>query len=91
MTLPDRVLDWMGKLPTTNARIAATIGAMLATTGTYLVLAAVGKPWEPSWEWLGFLVTMSGLDVTQFFAKRKTHKELGTTEDPAPTPEPPSA
>lgn len=60
--------DWLAKLPTTNTRIAATIVLAFGTGIKYWASAA----WEPSWEWLSFLVVMSGLDVTQFVQKRRT-------------------
>ena len=67
----DRLIDWLfeklGKLPTTNARIAATILLVIATGVMYFSTAFV-----PSYEWLAFLALMSGLDVAAFHSKRRT-------------------
>jgi sterol desaturase/sphingolipid hydroxylase (fatty acid hydroxylase superfamily) len=80
MKLADTALDLIGRLPTTNARIAVTLLCMLATATVYLA----SRNWEPSWEWLAFLVTMAGVDVAQFAAKRMTHKPDATDNPPAP-------
>jgi len=82
--LMDFLIDVVGRLPTTNARIAVTLLCMLATATVYLA----SKTWEPSWEWLAFLVTMAGVDVAQFAAKRMTHRTGGTPEDPPAPPTP---
>lgn len=65
----DRLLGWLAKLPTTNARIAVTL---ILATGTAIRYWADGS-WEPAWDWLAFLAVMSGLDAAQFHSKRKTH------------------
>ena len=61
----NRLLDWLGKLPTTQARVTVTLAIALGTAVRYFV-----GGWEPSWEWLMFVAGMSGLDVTQFHLKR---------------------
>lgn len=64
----DRALDLLGRLPTTNARIAVSL--LLATATGIRVLVT----WtEPPWEWLVFLGAMMGLDLAQYAAKRLTH------------------
>lgn len=63
------MLKWIAKLPSTNARIVVTLVVLVCTAGRYLLTTT----WQPSWEWLVFLAAMSGLDVTQFYAKRKTY------------------
>ena len=63
----DTVLAWIGKLPTTNARIGVTLLLSLGTAVRYWA-----GNWEPGYEWLAFLLVMSGLDVTQFHSKRTT-------------------
>lgn len=70
--IADRALELLAKLPSTNARIVTSLVLALGTGIRYVAFA---KPdgWEPSIEWLGFLVTMMGLDVAQFAAKRSTH------------------
>jgi len=76
------LIDWLGKIPTTNARIIVTLLLALGTAIRYWVsghMMLTGptagqwvQGWEPSWEWLAFLVTMSGLDAAQFLSKRAT-------------------
>ena len=62
-------MKWLAKLPTTNARIAATILLILATGVSVLV-----RWTAPPWEWLVFLGASAGLDVAQFASKRLTHR-----------------
>jgi hypothetical protein len=71
MKLGDRVLDLLGRLPSTNTRIAATILLALGTG----VKIWVSSTWEPTVQWLSFLVAMSGIDAAQFYGKRKTFAE----------------
>lgn len=75
----DRLLELIGKLPTTNVRIAVTLSLVIGTGVVYLHSAT----WNPSLEWLGFLAAMTGLDVTQFWAKRLTQKN-GESSPPEP-------
>jgi hypothetical protein len=82
-SLPDRIIDWLSRLPSTNARIAATIFCMMGTAFRYWWTAGGPGQWQPSYEWLAFLAVMAGIDTAQFNVKRKTHSG-------APTP-PPSA
>ena len=65
----ERLIGWLAKLPTTNTRIAVTLLLCVGTAVKYWA----SRTWEPSWDWLAFLLVMSGLDVTQFGVKRKTH------------------
>jgi len=65
-----RLIDWLAKLPSTNARIAMTLLLGLGTGVKYWASAN----WEPSWEWLSFLVLWAGLDVAHFATKRTTYK-----------------
>lgn len=70
MSVPAKLNEWLGKLPSTNARIALTLVCVLMTAIAYCI--AWRAP-ESGWEaWLAFLAAMSGLDAVQFFAKRKT-------------------
>jgi hypothetical protein len=71
-SLPDRMIDWLSRLPSTNARIAATIFCMLGTAFRYWWTAGGPGQWEPSYEWLAFLAVMAGIDTAQFNVKRKT-------------------
>lgn len=78
--LLDGVMSRVATLPTTNLRIAVTIGLTVATGAVYLLLAVKskalgGESWTPGWEWLTFLVAMSGIDAAQFTAKRVTQKD----------------
>lgn len=77
-----RGIDWainrIGLLPMTNLRQVVTLGMVVGTGVVYLALSVKyalvpdTKAWSPGYDWLGFLALMSGLDATQFFAKRKT-------------------
>jgi hypothetical protein len=66
-----RLLDWLGKLPTTQARVAVTLLLCLGTGVKYWA----SRDWDPALDWLAFLAAMSGLDAAQFYAKRVTHVE----------------
>ena len=66
----NRLIDFLAKLPSTNARITMTLVLSLGTGIKYWVSGT----WEPNIEWLAFLVTMAGIDAAQFTAKRKTIK-----------------
>jgi hypothetical protein len=84
-SLPAKFNEWLGTLPTTQLRFLATIVSMEITTLRY-VWSSDAKPWEPSMEWLAFLLAMAGVDTVQFFAKRKTHKPNGAGPDLPPPP-----
>lgn len=66
--LPSALIEWLGRVPTTNLRICVTLLVFLATAARYLSSAT----WSPSLEWVGFITAMSGLDGLTFVAKRKT-------------------
>jgi hypothetical protein len=56
-----------------------------------VVAGALTQPdtWVPSGEWLAFLVTMSGVDAAQFWAKRATDAGYVTAKQSGPsTPTP---
>ena len=59
---------WLADFPSTNGRIFVTIGLSVGTAVRYWT----SETWKPSYEWLAFLVVMSGLDVVQFGKKRDT-------------------
>ena len=63
----DKIFDLISKVPTTATRVVITILLTIATGVMYFATAFI-----PSYEWLGFLALMSGLDVAQFYSKRKT-------------------
>lgn len=77
--LPDHFLDRIARLPSTNFRVFITLGCTVWTTARYLT-STTG--WEPSLEWLGFLATMSGLDLAQFGVKRGTHPKMNGQSQP---------
>lgn len=62
-----KLFDVLGKMPSTNTRIAVTLLCVVATA-----VRVVALGWNPSLEWLGFLVAMSGIDAAQYFGKRST-------------------
>jgi len=63
----DKILDVIGRIPSTNARISVTL---LIWLGTAIWVWCGG---EPPIEFLGTIVIMSGLDAAQFYGKRVTH------------------
>lgn len=63
-----KIIDFLAKLPTTNARIVSSI---IMAFGTWIKVLVTG--WEPSLVWLGFLLAWAGIDAAQFVAKRATH------------------
>ncbi len=70
-----KIVDFIGRLPTTNLRISSSI---IMALGTWVKVLATG--WEPTVAWLGFLVAWAGIDAAQFTAKRMTHINTdGTT------------
>lgn len=74
----DKLNRFLATFPSTNGRIVATLGLVIATGLIYLALAVaaatnlMSESWEPSWEWLAFLTALSGVDSLQHFTKRKT-------------------
>jgi hypothetical protein len=57
-------------MPSTNLRILVTLILAIATG-----VKVLATGWNPHVEWLGFLSLWAGLDVAQYFAKRKTDAE----------------
>jgi len=92
----DKILTWVGAVSTTNVRILATILFAGATTARYLLStcqatsATTCVHWEPSLEWCGFLIGMSGLDTAHYFVKRKTSWNPADADVPDPTPDSPT-
>ena len=91
---------WLAEMPSTNVRIATSILMAMLTclvmllAALIVVLRGTGSPWEPSYEWLGFLVLWAGLDVAQFIGKRQTATEYvtakqGMTQELPVAPKPP--
>ena len=72
---------FLASLPSTNFRIFITM-LLTTLTATRYLASGIGwserlhvDSWEPSWEWLTFLAMMAGIDLAQFYAKRKTMTE----------------
>ncbi len=85
-SFPDRFNDWLGKFPSTNGRIFFTIVAMMGTAVRYWWTAGGVTQWQPSYEWLAFLVIMAGIDTKHFQIKRKTHATPPTASQELPQP-----
>jgi hypothetical protein len=83
-SLPDRVNEWLGKFPSTNGRIFATIAMMIGTGIRYWSSAGGPAQWQPSATWLAFLATMAGIDTMQFNVKRKTHTPPTSSQETPP-------
>lgn len=85
---PDWFLERLSNLNTTNFRVLFTMGFLWAPTCWRYVVAVDG--WKPSVEWLSALLIMSGMDVAQWYGKRKTWKpkkgELANPGDADPDP-----
>lgn len=62
-------LELLGILPTTQFRVVVSAIPILATTARY-TLSHTG--WSPSYEWLGFLLLLAGVDTIHFLGKRST-------------------
>lgn len=78
-TPQSKLMGFLGDMPTTQARVMVTLVVVIGTALKYFLSKAVVvnatvvvTRWEPSYEWLTFLVLMSGLDAAQFLVKRKT-------------------
>lgn len=66
--LAEFLLDVLGRLPTTNARIALSL-VLYGATGVSVLIRWTPPPWE----WLVFMAAAMGLDLLQFGTKRVTH------------------
>lgn len=65
--------EFLGKLPTTNARIAVTLLLVMGTGAVVLVTRFTEHAWiAPPLEWLSYLALNAGLDIAQFHSKRVT-------------------
>lgn len=65
-------LELLGILPTTQFRVVVSAIPILSTTARY-VFSHSG--WEPSYEWLAFLLLLAGADTVHFLGKRSTDAE----------------
>jgi hypothetical protein len=66
---PDWMLERLSRVNTTNFRAMVTIG-LIAWTGIRYLTAT--DQWVPTRDWLAFLLLSAGVDVTQWYAKRRT-------------------
>lgn len=79
MTLNERILDLIGKLPVPQAMAITSIACILATATRYvlskehlLTNGTVSAYWEPSGSWLMFLLTLGGINTAHLLGKRMT-------------------
>lgn len=75
----DHIYYLVANVPTTALRMLVTMYIALRTTAHYMN----SDTWLPSTEWLAFILVMSGADVAQYYAKRKT--TFPPTTEPPPT------
>ena len=87
MSWIDRANELLGKLPTTQFRILVSCAAILATTGRYIASrehvlpnGQVTSIWTPSYEWLGFLLLLAGVDSLHYLAKRVTDTDYAAVK-----------
>ena len=64
----DRLLELIGKIPTTQAQFVVAAMLWLGTGGRYLT----STTWVPAYEWLAALLLLTGVSTAQFVAKRTT-------------------
>ena len=64
---PDWLIERIARLPSTNLRVFVTLLLAMTTAGHYYT-----STWQPSTEWLGFILGLSGLDLAQFHSKRRS-------------------
>ncbi len=74
-----RAFAVLGTLPTTQAAFVVGAFAILATTVRYvfshehvLPNGTVASSWEPSVDWLVFLLALAGINTAHFIGKRVT-------------------
>jgi hypothetical protein len=78
---PDWIIDRITAANVTNIRAFVTMFLAIWTAWRYFAQPKWGI-WEPSVEWLGFLVALGGLDVAQFGIKRRTYVAGGASDTP---------
>lgn len=72
----DRVIDFIGRLPTTNIRIVSTIFFVSLVIGRYVI----SDSWIPDDAVLFFLAASLGLDSLHFTSKRLSHRDKTLTQ-----------
>ncbi len=84
MNVIAKITRWVETVPTTNSRILITLMLAIATAIKYFA----SSTWEPSWEWLMFLIAWAGLDIAQkanarlHIQKMNGHAEVEDTSSP---------
>lgn len=81
----DWFIDWLARLPSTNARIFTSL-LMFVATGVEVLYRWTAPPAE----WLIFLGAMMGLDLAQFATKRVTASKNGQVNGNGDSPPRPS-
>lgn len=67
----------LGVLPTTQFRVVISAIPILATTARYV---SSHSGWSPSYEWLGFLLLLAGIDTAHFIGKRVTDADYAAAK-----------
>lgn len=86
------LIDHLGKLPTTNARIFVSLVGYALTVLVWLSLAILHSVfpkiglWEPSWPMLTFMTAWVGIDTVAFGVKRTTDAEYVAAIKPPVVP-----
>lgn len=83
--------ELLGILPTTQFRVVISAVPILATTFRYvfshdaIVNGIVVQHWSPSYEWLGFLLLLAGIDTAHFIGKRVTDADYAAAKKGGPS------
>lgn len=70
-------MNWLIKLPSTNALVATVIFMVVATTIRVMV-----DHWTPPDGWFPFVISFATLVSAHFTAKRITHRKAGAGGPP---------
>ena len=70
--------------------VIATTIRYVASQAHVLSNGAVTSFWSPSYEWLGFLLLMSGVDAIQYLGKRATDAGYVSAKQGTPRPDQPT-
>lgn len=92
-SLPAKYNEWLAELPSTNFRIQWSVVFVGGTAVRYWLTDTTWKAfsltvglgkWEPSYEWLAFLLLLAGVDSWQFAKKRATQNPSLSTKQNQP-------
>lgn len=78
----DQIVAFIGKIPTTQGQFCIAWLLWLGTGVRYLTAAK----WEPSYEWLGALLLLSGVSTAHFIGKRVTDTTYVAAKQGTPPP-----